>query len=201
MAPFEELQILWQSQNPPVMAVAERDAASLAKAFHRYGRRQDLINLGKALLLAVQLMLLVGRLRHNPVEMFGVALIDCSAVYFMIYEWRRQRAIARLNFAAPSRDFVHDAIARLMAQRHPFRGRQAYIMTAGFWAGFSVMMASRWPTVGLRGLLIREAVITALAFVVLPFSNYLRAKRWNLEGRPLVERLNALLEASQERAE
>jgi hypothetical protein len=133
--------------------------------------------------------------------MFGVALIDCCVVYFLTYEWRNQRAIAQLDFAARSRDFVCSAIERLQAQRHPFSCREAYILIGGCWVGFTVMVASNWPATGMGRLLIREACLTALAVVLRPFGNYLRAKRWNVECRPLVERLTALLEATQERAE
>jgi hypothetical protein len=199
MAPFEELQGLWQQQTT---APALRfDATSLASAFRRYGRRQDAINIAKFLLLAMQLFLVVGRVRHNPLEMFGLALADCSVVYFILYEWRNQRAIARLNFAAPSRDFVHNAIARLNAQRHPFRGREFCILMSGFWVGCTVMLVAGLHAMSLTGFLIREAVVTVLLFVLPPFGNYLREKRWNHEARPLVQRLTAMLEATEERAE
>ena len=201
MAPFDELQSLWQSQQAPAPAVAEREAASLTQAFRRYGRRQDAINLAKFLVLAMQLLLVVGPMRHDPMKMFGLALADCSAVYFILYEWRSQRAIARLNFAAPSRDFVRSAIARLNAQRHPFCGREFYILMCGFWAGCTVLLVAGLQAMGFTGFLIREAFVSALPFMLPSFGNYLRAKRWNLECRPLVERLTALLEATRERAE
>jgi hypothetical protein len=201
MAPFDELQSLWQSQQAPAAVAPEREAVSLAQAFRRYGRRQDAINIGKFVLLALQLFLVVGRLRHDPLQMFGLTLADCSAVYFILSEWRSQRAIARLNFAAPSRDFVRNAIARLTAQRHPFKGRQMFIMMGGFWLGCTAMLVAGLKEMGLTKFLIREAAITVLPFVLVPFGNYLRAKRWNHECRPLVERLTALLEATQERSE
>ena len=201
MAAFDDLQSLWQSQEAPPAAVGDRDAASLAKAFQRYGRRQDLINFGKVLLLVAQLFWVVGRVRHSPLQMFGLTLADCSIVYFLMYEWRNQRVIARLNFAASSRDFVRSAIERLMAQRHPFHGREFYILMGGFWVGCTAMLADGALPTHLTKFLLNEAWITVLTFVLGPLGNYLRAKRWNHDARPLVDRLNALLQATQERAE
>src|SRR5260370_302777 len=99
MAQFEELQQLWQQQAET--PVSPRDAESLASGLRRFGRRQDFINLAKLAALLLQVVFLVTRLRHDPVRMFGAALIDCCVVYFLVWEWRNQRAVARLNFATP----------------------------------------------------------------------------------------------------
>src|SRR2546423_12658037 len=121
MARFEELQVLWQRQAET--PVSHRDAASLANDFRRFGRRQDAINLGKTVLLVFQFVYLVAKTWHAPLRLFGGVLTDFCIVYFLVYEWRNQRAAARLNFTARSMDFVREAISRLEALRNPFRGR------------------------------------------------------------------------------
>src|SRR4051794_25485590 len=118
MARFEELQQLWQQQ--PERGLTPRAAAELTSAFRRYGRRNDWINVAKLLLIAVQLYLLVSVLRHRPLTLFGACLMDFSALYFMLSDWRNQRAIARMNFAATSMDFIRGAIVRLNGMRNPF---------------------------------------------------------------------------------
>jgi hypothetical protein len=62
MARFEELQELWQQQEG--RRIGSTDAASLAQDFRRYGRKQDLINLGKMALVAIQFVYVVAKLRH-----------------------------------------------------------------------------------------------------------------------------------------
>src|SRR3954470_22405917 len=143
MAPFEELQSLWQNQ--PSRTASPEQAAGLSAAFRRYGRRNDLINYAKVLLIASQTIYLVTTLRHRPLVLFGACLAIFGAVLFMAHDWRTQRSIARLNFADPSTAFLRNAIARLNAQRNPFHTRQFYIAMTGFWAGSTLMMVAAWP--------------------------------------------------------
>src|ERR1017187_27051 len=78
MARFEELQQLWQRQ--PRRDTPSNDAAELTNAFRRYGRRHDLIYLGKVALLACQLIFLVTLLRHRPLALFGACVVDLSCI-------------------------------------------------------------------------------------------------------------------------
>jgi hypothetical protein len=190
MAQFEELQELWQQQAEE--PVSKHDAESLATGLRRFGRRQDFINLGKTALIVIQLVLVVSKLRHDPLRLFGAMLVDCSAIYFLVWEWRRQRAVARLNFAARSVDFLRTAIGRLEALRNPFRGREFYILMGGFWLGGNIMLRG--------GNWIARGLLTALPFAIYYPSVALRAKRWNHEAGPIVARLKELVEAAEERS-
>jgi hypothetical protein len=189
MAQFEELQQLWQQQ--PESAVTRHDAESLATDFHRFGRRQDLINFGKSVLLVVQFIYILAKMRYHPLRMFGATLVDICVVYFMIREWRNQRAVARLNFAASSVDFLQTAIARLRALRNPFKGRDFYILMGGFWVGCNLMLrADNW---------LGRVVFSAIALLIYFPAVYLRGKRWDHECGPLVRRLEDLIDAAEER--
>jgi hypothetical protein len=199
MARFEELQELWQSQPAPL--VSGQEAASLAGAFARYGRRQDLINLAKVAILAWQLVYLFDRLWNHSLALLGALLTDAALVCFLVYEWRGQRAIARLNFAASSRDFLKSAIARLNAQRDPFHTRQGYLMLGGAWVGLSLLVAGKWQNVSIPSLAAREGICAVFVWALLPIGTWMRGKRWNLECQPLVERLTALLEGNGEKTE
>src|SRR5215471_6447424 len=188
MANFDDLQELWQHQVTPE-PVSTRDAASLAKDLRKFGRRQDLINGAKLALMVWQVVVLVMRYRHDPVRMFGMMVLDCCVLYFLLNEWRNQRAVARLNFAASSVEFVRDAIARLEALKNPFRGREFYILMAGFCVGMNLLITQRgW---------IWRLVWTAFPFAIYKPSVYLREKRWNHEAGPIVQRLRALLDAAE----
>ena len=191
MAQFEELQQLWRRQPPAAMA--RRDAAALSDAFRRYGRRHDLIYLGKALVIACQLIFLLTLLRHRPLASFGGCLADFSGILFMVSDWRAQRAIAHLNFAEPSMEFLRTALARLQQQRHPFRTREFYIAMGGIWIGCNLMFADLWPELTLSRLLAACAVATALPFAVHALGSRVRRKRFEKQCRPLIERLERAL--------
>ena len=199
MARFEELQQLWQQQ--PERGLPHRAAADLTTAFRRYGRRNDWISLAKLLLIAVQLCLIVSVFRHRPVTLFGACLVDFSALYFLLFDWRSQRAIARMNFAAPSRDFIRCAIARLHAQRNPFHAREFRIALTGFYAGLAIMVAGRWDKMEFpRGLLF-VATLLLTPFLAFAFGRWIRSKRFNAECRPLIERLEQTLATMAEPTE
>jgi hypothetical protein len=189
MAQFEELQELWQQQ--PQSPLTRHDAESLTTDLRRFGRRQDLINGLKVLALIGQIVFVVIRTRHDPMRMVGVSLIDLCVVYFLAWEWRRQRAAARLDFTASSVAFLKTSIARLQALKNPFRGREALILMGGCMVGFNLMLhGTHWG---------KRVSFTALPLAIYFPSVYLRAKRWDHECGPLVERLKALVAAAEEK--
>jgi hypothetical protein len=190
MAQFEELQQLWRCQPPAVMA--PHDGAALSDAFRRYGRRHDLIYLGKTIVIACQLIFLLTLLRHRPVAAFGACLADFSAILFLVSDWRSGRAIGRLNFAAPSVDFLRVALAHLHAQRHPFRTREFYIAVCGFSVGCTILLASMWPRMTLFQGVLLLAVLAAEAFGAYALAVRIRHKRFEKRCRPLIEQLEHL---------
>ncbi len=192
MAQFEELQQLWREQPPSAMP--SHDAAALSGAFRRYGRRHDLIYLGKAIVIVCQLIFLVVLLRHRPLALFGACLADFSAILFLISDWRSGRAIGRLNFSAPSVVFLRSAIDRLEAQRHPFRTREFYIAMCGFWIGCGLLLASVWPRMTLSQDVLVAAILAAEAFGGYALAVRIRRKRFEKRCRPLIERLEGVLE-------
>jgi len=199
MARFEELQQLWQHQ--PEGGFSRRDAAELTQAFGRYGRRNDWIGALKIAVIAIQLCFLVSVFRHRPLMLFGACVMDFSALYFMLYDWRKQRAIARMDFASPSVEFVRAAIVRLKAQRHPFNTREFYIALTGFWAGCAIMVAGRWSKMSYPENLIFPATLLVMPFAGFAFGRWVRAKRFENECRPLIDRLERVLATMQEPTE
>src|ERR1035438_1365939 len=163
MAQFEELQQLWQRQPPPA-AVPPRDVAALSHAFRRYGRRHDLIYLGKTVVIACQLLFLGPLLRPRPLALFGACVVDLSCILFMVSDWRAPRAIARLNFAEPSVAFLRSALARLYAQSNPFRTREFYVAMGGIWIGCNLVLATTESHMTLFSALPHFAYTTAIVF-------------------------------------
>ena len=101
MARFEELQQLWQHQ--PERGFSRRDSAELTHAFRRYGRRNDLINIGKVLVLAFQLVFLVTQLRHRPMALFGACLNREAARFVDVLR-------AEVDFSASAKDLLRNAV-------------------------------------------------------------------------------------------
>ena len=199
MARFEDLQQLWQHQ--PERGFTRHHAAELATAFGQYARRTDRIGIAKVAVMAAQLYFLISAFHHRPVTLFGACLLDFSALYFMLVDWRKRRAIARLDFAAPSVAFVREAIRRLNAQRNPFHTREFRIAVTGFWIGCALIVAGKWPSMRYPGNLLFAAMILVMPFAGFAIGRWARARRFHSESRPLIERLEQVLATMQEPTE
>src|SRR3954468_15515697 len=117
MARFEELQELWQGQAGP--AIQAEDILRLTRSLHAYGRRQNYINAGKALLVTAVLVWAASRVWPRPLAICGFVVIGVSAAMLIVRDWRNQRTIAGSDLSAPSVTFIRDRIARLEEQRDP----------------------------------------------------------------------------------
>ena len=195
MAQFEDLQQLWQHQ--PQRTMPPCDAAELSSAFRRYGRRHDLIYVVKTVLIACQFTFLVAMLRDRPLALFWACVTDLSGVLFLVWDWRAQRAIARLNFAAPSVAFLRSALARLQAQRDPFRTREFGIAICGIWTGGNLMVANLQPNMTLSSALPVHAMANASMFAAYFLGRWVRRKRFEKECRPLIDRVEAVLQSME----
>ena len=197
MAQFEQLQELWQHQ-PPRMAPV--DAGSLTRALARFGRRQDWINLAKIAAITAVIGWEMAHFRPSAGVLAGLATVAAAALALIAIDWRSQRAISRLNFAVPSAAFVRDAIDRLLEQREPFRQYYWPVMLA-LVATLNLMS---WSPPSGRPWWWRfggHPFDSALPFAVYAVGRRFRARRFEAECRPLVNRLVRLLEAIEERDE
>jgi hypothetical protein len=195
MAEFEDFQQLWRRQ--PQCPTLLGEAAALRHAFRRYGRRNDVIYLGKAIVLASLLIFILSLLRHRPLAAFGVSLAVFSGVLFLISDWRTQRAIARLNFASPSVEFLRSAIARLEAQRDPFHTREFRIGWGGLWIGCILMFADKWSLMSPSLAVAVLACVIAAQFAAYASARRVRTQRFEKECLPLIHRLESMLETTE----
>jgi hypothetical protein len=195
MAPFDELQTLWQSQ--PARP-AQVDPAVLAGEFRRYGRRQDIVNTVKAALLAGVLVNVVVTMRHRPLVLFALLSILAAAVLALAAEWRNQRAIGALDLSAPSVDFVRAAIARLQRQRNPFHTREFAALFAVVCLGYNLMVLDHYERWTLLERVAGHVFSVLLPAAIYAVGRLVRASRWNSECRPLILRLKSLLETLEE---
>ena len=194
MVQFDELQKLWQSQPPPAV-----DARALGDALGRYRTRQDRINTIK--LAAILFCVATGafKLRYEPALVCGMVLLGAAALLFLFSDWRNQRAIARLDFTQPSLAFVRAAAVRLSQQRQPF-GRLFWLvlLIAGIILNWILLGAlqQRPPLFRIVGHLLASAY-PLLAY---QFGKWVRARRFEAECRPLLDRLTALAQSLEEQA-
>lgn len=199
MAAFEELQSLWQSQDG--RAAPRFDAAAAASAFRRYGRRQDIINTVKAVLLSAAMVQVVLVGRHRPLFLFAFSMIVFSGVLALITEWRNQRAIAAFDFSAPSVAFVRGTIARLRQQRNPFHTREFAILFGAIFVGYNLMVLNAYDKWPLSQRIAGHLMGTLFPIVIYGAGRMFRARRWEAECRPLVDRLTLLLATLEERGQ
>jgi hypothetical protein len=194
MAPFEELQELWQNQRQPAARVL--DGGALTRELKRYGRKRNLINVVKAVLVAAQISWMIARPHGSPLALCGAVWIAAAEIVFLVLDWRRQMAIAGMNFLEPSLGFVDHAVARLREDRPLFRKQWAVLV-------FSVAGGINLINLGvLHGSVssrIGEHLAdTAMALVVWRLGLWLREKRDRAERRPLIAQLTAMERALKE---
>lgn len=198
MVRFEDLQDLWQHQQP---LAARTGRASLTRALARYSRRLKWINLAKMVMVVVLLSWGMARSHRSIQVSCCLGTIGLGAIVFLALDWRNQQAISRLNFAEPSAEFVRKAIERLLEQREPYRKYYwPFVLFAA--AGFNLMLLAPPNSVAppLQRLL-WHVVFSAMPFAIYELGRWVRARRFEAEARPLLDRLTALQQALEEHPE
>jgi hypothetical protein len=198
MAPFDELQVLWQNQ--PAPAARLFDPADITNAFRKFGRRQDMINIAKSVLIFGALVHAAVVLRDRPLMLLSSTLVLLTAALALAAEWRIQRGIARLDFSAPSLHFVRGAILRLQAQRNPYHTREYMILFGAVLVCYNLMTVAVRHKLSMERRIATHGMATAFPFLLYAFGRVVRAKRFNAEYRPLIARLTVLRDTLEERA-
>jgi len=191
MAQFEKLQDLWQRQS--VAPALEVDAERLARSVQAYARRQAYVNVAKALVIAIVLAWSFSRVPATPRVVAGLAIVALAAGVMLVREWRMQRAIARLEFGAPSLGFVRSTMDRLYRQ-HDAHQRLYWPFIGSMVLGLNLILSS-------TARLWERALLSGLPFFAFELGMWLRRKRFEMECRPLIERLSAMRSSLEERAE
>jgi hypothetical protein len=187
MAEFEQLQHLWQAQRSPLLTAME--AAPLSEALRRFSRRQHWIIAFKVLLVGGILGQAFYQLANRSAGTIGgLVLVGAGSLWAVIADWRGQRAISRLNFAEPSAAFLRTAIEKIRRQWDPF-GPHYWPFLACMVAGMNLMfldsMQSKTPVMRL----LWHSFGTALPFAGYEIGLRLRRRRFEVQCRPLLDRL------------
>lgn len=194
MAPFEELQELWQKQPEP--APLAFDARGLTEQLRRFGRNQTCINLFKVAMLVWVFYRLLTHTHFAPLEVTGTALLFIGLVVYLVLDWRNQIGLSRLEFSAPSAEFVHKAHQRLCHQLNPMC-RVLWLEVVCIAGGLNLILLSR-PPASLAMRIGNHLGVTALPFAAYVFGEKIRAFRFKRECGAVMERLETLLHSLEE---
>lgn len=199
MVRFEELQQLWQNQpqsQPPV----ETESRGMAGALRRFRRRQYVINAIKLVIIAWMTWFVLSRTGVSVLTVLGLGFGLAGMMNAMAADWQIQSAIARLDFTRPSAGFIEATLERLRDPNAQFR-RTGWLGVALLAGGINLMLAGSSVTEPLTSRILSHTTATLLPFAAFAFGLKLRAKRYAIEYKPLVERLAAIKAALEEHAE
>jgi len=198
MVRFEELQQIWQAQ--PQSAAANVDVRGTVDAFRRFGRRQNIINTLKTVLVCWQTWICFSKLGFNVMTVVGQSLFLAGLLNILWRDWQSQLGISRMTFAEPSVEFVDQALENLRTADAHLRA-QFWISVLLIDAGVNLQFGGRWSA--LPGA---ERLLSHLGATLLPIAGFwlglkVRAKRYELEFRPLRARLMEMKHALEERVQ
>jgi hypothetical protein len=198
MVEFDELRQLWQKQAQPETAMA-LDGRAMTEVMRRFHRRQTVINCVRAaslVFMAIWVPLKSNMALHVIV---GIALIAIGATIYLTDDWRNQLGIARLDFTKPSADFVESSLQRLNDMRYPFR-RTFWTFMITLVVGFNVLWWSPAHHNSLFRTVVAHSNATAFPFLAYWLGARIREKRFDMECRPIVEKLLSMKQALAERS-
>lgn len=196
MVEFDELRQLWQKQAQPD-SMLTLDGRAMSEVLRRFHRRQTIINCVRASLLLFMVIFVPIRGHMSPTVVAGVAFLFVGMAIYLVEDWRNQIGIARLDFTKPSAGFVESSLQRLRDMRYPFR-RTFWILIVSVVCGMNLITwtAEHHSTVFKAVLMHSNA--TAFPFLAYWLGVKIRAKRFDLECRPIMEKLLAMRQVMEE---
>ena len=197
MVRFEELQGLWQNQpqpQPPALAV---DSRSMAVALRRFRHRQYVIAGIKLAVIACAIWFVPSRPSLSVFTVLAQGLFLAAMISAVVTDWRIQSDIAWLDFTRPSVGFVDATLDRLRDPNAPFR-RTGWLCMALLAGCMNLMLAGPSATRTLPSRIASHTAATLFPFAAFALGLKVRAKRYSLEYKPLVERLVAMKAALEE---
>lgn len=196
MAPFEELQELWQNQTAPFVPSA--DLRGVAEQLRRFGRNQMWINGIKLVVLVCATFRLVTRFHWAPLAAGGAILMFSGLLLYLVLDWRNQIGLSRLDFSAPSVEFVRRTRERLRHQLNPMR-KLFWVLVVTIGGGLNLILLARPEKPGLQRIADHVGV-TALPFFAYVVGVKIREFRFRRECGAVLEKVESLLRHMGEQA-
>lgn len=120
-----------------------------------------------------------------------------STIVFLIYYWRVQFQLEKLDFQRSSREFLQQAISRLQ-QQIDFFGRPFRIYAFLLVLGVNGTASEIWQESSPGEIIGFHAAATAILLLVIIAGIKFRQWRFRKEIDPLVEEMQALIKAQDE---
>jgi hypothetical protein len=191
--PFEELQELWQSQRAPLLF--SLDVRGVPEQLRRFGRNQAWINSFKLCLISYMSISLVAIRHWAPLAICGGLLFLGGLLLYLVLDWRNQIGLSRMDFSAPSVEFVQRAHQRLQQQLNPMR-RLFWVFELSIGGGLILLLLSQ-PAHHRIGDYIGAA---ALPFVAYVLGERIRRFRFRRECGAVLEKVESLLKTMESQA-
>ena len=203
MVRFEELQQLWQSQPEPEPPDLAAESRGMAAAQRRFKHRQYVFNGLKLAIIILLGWFLLSRLGVSVLTILGVALLLAGMINPMVSDWRSQSAVARLDFTRPSAGFVDATLKRLRDPNDPNDPffRAGWMGIAMIATGANLIFTVPWATKTLLFRIASHTAITLVPFAAFTFGLKVRARRYAIDYKQLVERLASMKAALEEGAQ
>jgi hypothetical protein len=196
MAHFEELQELWQNQASPF--VRPMDVRGVAEQLRRFGRNQMWINGIKLTLLVSLNFRLMSQAHWALLPVAGTILMFIGLLLYLVLDWRNQIGLSRLDFSAPSVEFVHRTRERLQHQLNPMRKLfWVFVVTIG--GGFNLILMGRSQHSGAARIADHVGA-TALPFFAYVLGVRIREFRFRRECGAVLEKVDALVRNMEDQA-
>jgi hypothetical protein len=196
METFEELQVLWQKQTTaPRISVED-----LMRHVRGHSRKHLTIFAVKTTAVAVLTGVMLAVVWGSPAALAGALLVAAGAVVTLGVDWMAHVSLARLEFTAPAAGFASTALEKLRRLARPRPVQYAGVL-AGPMAGLNVMEAALLHGVLWEWRLAAHLFLSMLAIVAGWGGLRVRARRFERETRPLIERLEAFSAGGAEGSE
>jgi hypothetical protein len=127
MAPFDELQKLWQNQAPPAAAI---DGIALTRDLAAFARRQCRILIAKSIIVAAVLTWSAILNLGSALRLAGLLVIGVSAFSLIGADWRKQRQLASPPFARALSGFPPQNARDVLGLRDPYQGYDRALLIA-----------------------------------------------------------------------
>ena len=193
MAKFEEIQKLWQSGTKYDVPRLE----DLVRDLRGHSRRQVGFYAVKTGVVVALAAVIVAEVRHSAVALAGALLVIAGAGTAIIVEWIGHLNLARLEFTAAAAGFTQAAIGRLRRLERP-RAVEYAALILGPITGLNLIVAGLFADLDWQWKAMGHLLLSLAAFAGIWGGFRFRARRFDHETRPLLQRLETFAAAMQE---
>ncbi len=188
---FDDLQAVWRAYRPDAGGI---QPAAVAAALERHTAREQRMMVAKMIVPVLALCAAVGWLfsGHGRPMLVGVGVLWSIAATAVVLglEWRRYRSLSRLDFAAPSAEFVDTALGLLHRYQAGATGA-ARTLTWNLIGGLNVTALGVAEPRPPAGRIVLHILCIAVPLIAYHLGNRVRRRRIDAGCAPLIDQLRS----------